>query len=271
MRILLILFCFIYSASSLCQVPYIFTPGTPIKSNEVNSNFDDLEGKIQSLESETNVLSGRVSSVESSVVNLSGSDSTNSNSANRECQQGDPHIFDTSNYSQINETPGHLIPHSNTSYIVVEFPFVEFGTGEKYSIKYPIAEHLYPSLYTSHSLPTPTVAANCYVTILVNGFQTQVLIGESRNYAVGGKINSDTKLPEYNNLSVTLYVSATLHFQVGETKLYISFSKSQHEATLPFIHSYDFTDALDTTNLIHRQIMFDELHELINYVVITKL
>ncbi len=230
------------TAGLWATVPYTFTPNTPAKASEVNANFQALSNKITTLE-------GNVSDVVSGGVNCDASPFTYT-------------------YTYTPSNIGDVVNINGVEYIIVAHPFLEYGTGDHYSIKYPMIKNqfdkngmllqwgtnyvvddtsCYPYTYANYPSSTNEIR---YSTSYHQWYGSDFTITEGTSFFTTIKINK-TKLDAHIN-----WYSAPV-------------KEVSREPYTP--GDYDLTDNIDWSKLGVDNTLVEDVKTLMNYVEIVKI
>jgi hypothetical protein len=230
------------------EVPYVFTPNTPAKASEVNANFKALSDKIVTLEQE--------------VANSDGSGAGNSEA---NCW-GAP--FDYT-YSYRTSQIGDIIRIGGKEYKIVAMPFVEFGTGDHYYIKYPIKINQYGE-YSNAS-------ASIYATYLKAGDSCfkDTLAGQKANITTGYATAYSASMADGSSGNFIVVNTATIYanIKINQTQISIYIADYTNEVQNEAIASGDFDmrdnikwDALSVDNTL-----VENIKQVMDYVQVVKM
>lgn len=255
------------STVNQAEVPNKFTAGTPAKASEVNENFDYLEGEASSIKVDLNNLASSSSAIEERVGDLENPSS-----------QSNTHSI---SYSYKPSSVGESIELLNGTYKVVKIPMLEFGTGDKYSIKHLVKILNYDSGGGNGGDPSyiiPTVrrvshdVSPCETGeyISISGFDAKIQTHEHRDTYY----TSTTYYDEYSELSISTQYNANICIQIGETKLSISrrlTKGEQHKRDGLAMDDFDMTDDTNWNALRHDETYLQALDDLIDYIKIERI
>lgn len=245
------------SSSVFADIPYTFTTGTPAKASEVNANFEALNqdtalvlNKVNANTESISNLSSRITSLETAPDDSGCTDSTNPHGA--------------ISYAAKSSSVGEQIAIGGNNYRMIKVPFVEFSSGDQYSLEYPVMESdsspgsFFSNFSTQHT--NEDITCN---NATISGFPTFIPdVYESRGYLLN---NSNS------NSSTTLSLYSSIIIKIDDTSLNILISASQVQSTAQVSNGdYDFTDNLDVDAMVDIPTLVTALDDLIDYVSITK-
>lgn len=238
------------TAALYADVPYTFTPYTPAKASEVNANFKALSDQLI-------VLENNVSNV-----------SSNSGSS---CSEKSPfsYIY-TYTPSAISET----VTVRGVEYIMVAMPFIEFGTGDHYYVKYPEEKLSYDtrknmSLSTSISTRYVQKGDTCYLYTF-SGFPANdyTSIGYSNYYSA----LMEDPAGSSSSYRISRNAGGGASIKINQTVLYISMSLSENIQNTPIASGdVDMSDNINWTDMSNDTTLVNDVKTLLNYVEIVKI
>lgn len=219
---------FAIAAGVQAEVPHVFSAGQPAVANQVNENFASVDSRIASLEETACTLYSRAHSISYSA---------------RPSNIGDEIIF-----------LGH-------TYRMIKVPFVEFATGERYTLMYP--EEAQPSgdvFFSFVNTWHERIAEPC-VTTSVAGYPARIFVNEIRRT----RVSNNGSTPSESSYTIDVL----LNIVVNETvvQLEVRINSLEQEQTVA-IGDYDFSDDLDTAFMLHRDDLIFAADDLIDYIVI---
>lgn len=238
------------STLTLADVPYTFTPNTPAKASEVNANFKALSDKLTTLEQD-----------------MSNNDGSGDNSS--ENCWGSPFEY---TYSYRSSEIGDVITIGGKEYKIVAMPFVEFGTGDRYYIKYPVQINAYGS-YVSAS-------ASIVATYLKAGDSCfkDTLSGQKANITTGYSTSYSAMMGNYGetspgNFMVTNNATIYAAVKINQTQISIYIFDYVNEVQNTPIASGDFDmrDNIDWGALSVENTLVDNVKKAMDYVQIVKM
>ena len=242
------------STLSLADVPHIFVPNTPAKASDVNANFKALSDKIVTIEQD--------------MSNGGGSDNGPGDTVNENCR-GSPFDYTYSYHiSQI----GDEITIAGKKYKIVAMPFVEFGTGDHYYIKYPVEINTYGTYVSTSAAVTTTylkTGTSCYKDVL-SGQKANIDISYSRIYSASMGSSDSTSSGNFiikNNAGIYANV------KINQTQISIYFWDNVNDLQNTLITSGDF-DMRDNINwdaVNADTTMVNNLKKMMDYVQIIKI
>jgi hypothetical protein len=241
------------SVIAWAEVPYVFTPHTPAKASEVNANFKALSDKIVTLEQE--------------VANSDGSDNgSGAGNNNEENCWGAP--FDYT-YSYRASQIGDLISIGGKEYKIVAMPFVEFGTGDHYYIKYPIQINKYGEyISASASIYANYLKAgdSCFKDTL-SGQKANITTGYATTYSASMRDTSAGSFMVTNN--ATIY--ATIKINQTQINVYIVDYINEVQNTALTAGDYDMRDNIEWSAMSVDNALVDNIKRAMDYVQIVKI
>jgi hypothetical protein len=216
------------SAVTHAQVPHVFVAGERASAQQVNENFADVDSRISSLEQTACTNYSRAHSI---------------------------------NYSARPSNIGDEIVFLGNTFRMIKVPFVEFSTGDRYTIMYPEKAEPSGDVFFSFVNTWHEGLAEKCVTTSVAGHPSRIFLNEMRQTRVSN--NGST-------LSASTYqVTAILHIVVNETLIQLNIEVSSPEQEqLVAIGDYDFSDDLDTALMQHRVDLVFAVDDLVDYIVI---
>lgn len=250
------------ASNTYADVPNVFTPGTTAKASEVNENFrilDDglemLDGRVSNLESVSNPAGCGSKDLLSPYYPLSYS-AKSSNLGDRIVVQDreDPNVGDR-------------------VYRIVEFPIVEFRSGDLYKIRMPARVHSNPDTGTeilSHNVEMYNAQGGLECSNLeVDGYPAYSAgISERRYIQLDYKETSD----EHDGVNIGISYELILQIKIEKTVLqFEAYAGDLEDFGVPVSPGdYDFTDNIDTSKMKHREDLKKALDDLIDYIQIEK-
>jgi len=171
--------------------------------------------------------------------------------------------FHTVTYNKRESQTGDVVSIHGQTFRIYKFPFVEFGSGDRYTIKIPLKENSFLQIDTSHRSPTEN---SCSTVMSSPDEQVVFNVNESRK--VSFRHFSDQK-----EITSSYSVGVSLHFFIGETSIHAqSAALSYIEEEISVSNTdYDFSDNLSYGNMINHQGVINDLDNLIDYVEIEKI
>ena len=163
MKYLLALTIMFATATAFAAVPNTFTAGTPARAAEVNDNFTNLDGRINTLETATSPdiclsLDGRKIS----------SDLTT------------PVVYS-------NQSLGVSVVAGSDTYKMYKVPFIDLSTGDEYSIKLPVMNNSVWVYYERRTIPntcdTATISGKSSVVSFRTTASTSAFLGTQTSVA----------------------------------------------------------------------------------------
>ena len=245
------------SSSVFADVPYTFTAGMPAKASEVNSNFETLNQNVNSALGKANSNTQSISDINSRVTSLEGAPT------NTECEAStNPH--GAISYSAKASTIGEQITAGGNNYRIIKVPFVEFSSGDQYTLQYPVMESdSSPGMFFSNFSTQHTNSDLDCINATISGLPTFIVdVYESQGFLLNntGSTSSST---------LSLYASLTI--KVNETSLNVTISASQVQSSAQVNNGdYDFTDNLDADAMVDMPSLVSALDSLIDYITVTK-
>lgn len=228
-------------------VPYTFTPNTPAKASEVNSNFQSLSDKITTLE-------GNVSNISTSIQG---------NSA--DCNKN---VFPYT-YQYTPSDIGDIVTVRGVEYIIVALPFIEHATGDHYYIKKPVKKPTSNvSLFVSISTSYVQQGTECYTESFL-GFPASA--NTSIRYSIGYSGRLSDPASSYDAFSITHNVGYNRTIKINQTILAISMGLNEILQTPIITSDADFTDDINWSAPVIDNSIVDDLKTLFNYIEIVKI
>ncbi|WP_456427672.1 hypothetical protein [Nitratifractor sp.] len=166
---------------------------------------------------------------------------------------------------------GDIIKIGNKRYMVEAFPFIDYGTGDHYYLKIPVA--IWKNGKTSYSMNFSywtsyiTSGSACY-RYRLNGYPSsnnQIIYAEEFNFhknKVGKQVNES--LTYFNSASF----STNIHIGKTDLGLYVWMEGSWNEA-----HSRDadYSDDIEWSKLKAKRQLINNIRKLVKYIEIVKL
>lgn len=241
----------------------------------VSINNTELTNSVSDNDAEIDTLGNKVSANYTELVtvnaDLTERISTNTDDISSLETYGKPNIPEAMHditFDYVDFLVGHEFPHGGYTWKLVLFNFIEFSTGDAYTIKMPIMNNVNPSFFTYHD--ATSLSGNITV---VDGITYAVTdLEERRSYLFSCKLSTLTDCVGRSNLLIQF----NLRFQVGETVIafknsYEPYGVSRSEMenlTVSDPAGFDFTMPLlpvvDPTDL------FDDISYFISHIKITK-
>lgn len=236
------------TAALYADVPYTFTPYTPAKASEVNANFKALSDQLI-------VLENNVSNV-----------SSNSGSS---CSEKSPFSYI---YTYTPSAIGETVTVRGVEYIMLAMPFIEFGTGDHYYVKYPSIKsndtdkniNLYTSIYTRYE-----VENGCYIYNFA-GFPSKYY--SDINYYTNYSARIDEPAATDDKYVIEHNVDFFTDIKINQTTLNIRMSIDKKTQVTPIVSGdVDMTDNIDwdAANIVPD--LVNDVKTLTNYVEIVKI
>lgn len=245
------------SQAATSEVPHTFNSGTPARASEVNQNFQSLDQRVHTLETE------KVSQAD--------------------LCSGDPSWAKrvaSISHSPKDATIGQDIVVGDHTYKIVKFPIVEFGTDEVYSISFPArviektadpgsVADLYIVYWTERVDASVGQGCNQFA---IDGFPA-FSYGEdvTRSYHISLKRDNYPEEPVERNLTVVPSVQYFVVAKIGQTLVKVRYDLGDQGTTTTHpINHYDFTSPLDVSQFADLNGMITTLDNLLDYVSISK-
>lgn len=233
------------TAFAQTQVPNSFTAGEPARASDVNENFSSLASAIDQIGS-------RVSSIE----NLNPASACSSSIEGLKS----PHSVQ---YTP-NQTAavGSVLDLDAQLFMQVRIPFIEYGTGSRYTIDVPVQTH--DKIQFKH-----VVAGDpqCF-DLSIDGYPAKVEIADWRMISM--QFGSDvTPFVVWGALSASR-AESSLVVKVGATAIFIPIRTMEAgesvyvEPTQAIVA--DYTELLDTTPMQHPDDLLNFADEFIDYI-----
>ena len=234
--------------AGLCaDVPYTFTPYTPAKASEVNANFQALSDKITTLED--NAIDGGTV-----------------------CEKS-PFKY---TYSYISSNIGDTITVNNREYVIVAMPFIEYGTGDHYYVKYPVVK--VNSSFSSKTLDTSTSISTNYVEPGNTCFTHTFAGYPARDYSTiyyNTSYNASMADPAetYTNYRISNTSYHTVQIKINQTEVNLQYYYLTDTIQDSLVNSgdVDMTDNIDWSKLGVDTALVDSVKMLMNYVEVVKI
>jgi len=236
---------------AMAEVPYKFSAGTPAKAAEVNANFNALDDRLKEIEA------------------------GGSNGSCTDFYSGF-HKLGAGAYTPNNSQVGDKMTVLGMDYVIVKVPFVEFGTGEAYAVKFPMRLSYDAQSgvgYVDDNGQTMTEhvlggATPCYDLKLAN-FPAEISLGERRTF----RLNNSNRASGQTSTNYAMYCGIRILINQTALSIYIPTHLAVAEQSVLIAEGdYDFTDDLDTEAMTHKaDSLIQAIDELIDYISIERL
>jgi len=230
------------------DIPYVFTPHTPAKASEVNANFQALLDKIDTLEQNA------------------GNGSGSSGNIDEGCS------FDSFEYTyhHISSNIGDTVTINGKEYIISAIPFVEYGTGERYYIKYPVLR----SMMYADMFSTTGVVSTSYVTSDAKCYKDTIAGYPAWKYTTYSTTYSASLNGDSGSFTATVSAMINVTFKINKTALNVYIVDYTQPKQLGEIsaNDYDMRDNVNNwSDLDLNSTVIDGIKTLMNYVEIYKM
>ena len=244
LSLLLVVFMLFGASFVNAELPNTFSAGTPAKASEVNANFQNLDGRIKSLEEK-----------------FDGGDS-------------DPYPHKLT-YTYIASTPGKEITIGGQTYRIIRMP-IKTPDGKVYALTLPSAINESTSSYYADSpyfIRSSVTVQHNYFDIFsdftINGYTATSTVSDYWSYTAEGYSSSNEGKQGYWDQSYGVHYSPSLSIsiQVNDCLIsaYFSFSEQQvAQSDIPNTVS-DFT-GVDMTSVGDNMTMIEHLDKLLDYI-----
>lgn len=273
---------------SFAEVPNTFVSGTPAKASEVNQNFQSLDGAVSVLNTQTATINDNMitltekvdlidwqsknmgSVLSSEIVKLQGQVTQLEeyvSNLNEGCAS--PKSFSNPKYSIDNDggssvsVVGELLSIIGQPYRVIKVPFVEYASGDIYSIKIPVRESsgvieppIFYTMHTDNSTPCSKMSISGYPAAINP-------LWKRRTFVLNN--NGTYKSTSSNRAGYILQI------KVNETLISIVFTSATITENNVTVNAgdYDFTDNLNTALMTDASQLVDEINGLVDYTQIS--
>jgi len=252
--VVFLLFC---KSSVYAELPYTFSAGTPAKASEVNANFQNLDTRIKSLE-------------------------TNSNGAGSGDSDTETIRAHKLTYTFKESTLGQEFKLGNQVYRIIRVP-IKTPDGKVHALTYPVA-------LNDNGADSPDASSRYYVdkAVLVTheiypnppefsigGYSSWTTVSDSWVFATrGNRYNNGGKYGYWDqNYEVEYMVSGSIYINYNDSTIVIGYGYAQEqqmqEAGFPN-STYDYTGS-DMTPVNDNLPMIRHIDELIDYIKIEPL
>lgn len=245
----------LWSGTASCAVPYTFTAGTPAKASEVNANFQNLDGRVKTLENKSSAGAG------------TGSD-------------GDAIYAHSLTYAAAGSTIGQEFTIGGITYRIIRVP-VKTPNGKIYALTYPAelkAASSVPDGAASHyAASTISISHTQYPftqTDVINGFPAALTVNDYFYFSTSGKYSNSGGSYGYWDQSywVTFYAQGQVRIDLNGSHVSIHYllSETQKQQTGIDNSASDFT-SVDLSAVQDNLTMVGHLDQLIDYIKIEEL
>jgi hypothetical protein len=251
------------------SVPHVFQSGQPARASDVNQNFNALAtitdqnaASVAGVVSRVDSLDLTVQEQASSIQTLEGQVTAlqSSNTADCDVYFG----VHQPDYVPVEAAPGtQLTIAGDSNYYMVRVPFVEYSSGQRFVIDLPVHSDDARSgtlVSFSHS---PPVDPDCY-QVQVSGFPAVFRTFDSRVYNWQGE--------PFRELRASTSAGPYIQIFIGETSIYVRMRdyrvspETLHASGSPV---YDYTNLLNTDEMLHPDAYIDAVDQLVDYIRIT--